>query len=1096
MRDVFSKVIVVVLAMLVLVAPAAGAEQTVAKKTGPLSDFDKLDNSLLLRTITRYDMKELRRFIVSDDPLEAAKLAADSMRRLAAPAVHLKKGKEIIATLEVALDKAEQDMAAAQAAANKVAGKARTMALIKAATATKRYFEMWYFLGDLAGRRVIEPYTRKMIYLQDNREDRKAVLEMTEFAVQDLQDIQTDLKEAMQAWKDDMAVWMVMGGQGEQLLRDIRYWSTSSYMNRAMALGDAETYESERQDLTAAFKRLSAHIPKGQTAALQKLKDRLAADLAKAKASQARRTAQKKELLQKILRVLPEFESTTRFGVTHDARVMLAAASREMGDYSGAINNLAPPRYKGANPGTKIRAAMELPITLVKQGQYSEAGKAITAFQTLAEKVIGKGAKIPERTQAQIDLQTAMLKEYLARRQAANSSGAAKTRHIAEGQAALVDFLDKYKDEGIKQAFINFFGNRLLYTEEIESLSSVQLYIIARGAAAGAEPEKRRAMLETILDRKDDPSARKLLPAVHWQLALTLNKLGRQMDSADHFISVTKMLDASNPRAQLAAENAAICMAKYAEWYRANHKKGLTRQVREKYVEAMMHAVSFDTEEPNPKLATWYYPLGVQCDELSQVSTKDEAAKWMKKASDAYVKVPEKPVGRFINARDLWLSLRYRALGKVTKIDARTAADAGKLRSDYETFVQSIKERVAKLPAGDELIEEWNLIAAWCDFIRARLLAEQMQKETLALVEVESVLKKWAKVDDVVVAATQWKIQNLINLGKIEKASAEIQAFKNANEQRPDVWRNLISEVVDGIRKAIDKEQGEKGDKGRLAALRKSFLQLAEIEYSQIKGKPIQDANGKVNESRLSITQLWIDALVQNDKGPDAMKLAAECKRIFDARRDAAKKAIDAKYGPVIGKCKEAVGFYTQMEKLVLQFYAELTAREKEGLGDFDAKEDARAVRGAFKTVQDARKAKASAEYQKRLMGSLSLELRTGYREIVYRLKRRIPVSLPVEWNVAKCLAATGEYSKALEIYVKLIQGSDPSGSKAMKRLHWRLQLEYCQTFMKALSSDKVQMGKLLNYIDKELPKTGGDELGGFKVQFFEIKEKARLLSK
>ena len=89
MRDVFSKVIVVVLAMLVLVAPAAGAEQTVAKKTGPLSDFDKLDNSLLLRTITRYDMKELRRFIVSDDPLEAA----DSMRRLADPAVHLNKGK-------------------------------------------------------------------------------------------------------------------------------------------------------------------------------------------------------------------------------------------------------------------------------------------------------------------------------------------------------------------------------------------------------------------------------------------------------------------------------------------------------------------------------------------------------------------------------------------------------------------------------------------------------------------------------------------------------------------------------------------------------------------------------------------------------------------------------------------------------------------------------------------------------------------------------------------------------------------------------------------------------------------------------------------
>ena len=65
----------------------------------------------------------------------------------------------------------------------------------------------------------------------------------------------------------------------------------------------------------------------------------------------------------------------------------------------------------------------------------------------------------------------------------------------------MVEFLNKYKTEGIRRSFIDFFGNRLVYAENLDELSSVQLYIIASGAAARKEPRRRRMMLEKIIAR-------------------------------------------------------------------------------------------------------------------------------------------------------------------------------------------------------------------------------------------------------------------------------------------------------------------------------------------------------------------------------------------------------------------------------------------------------------------------------------------------------------------------------------------------------------------------------------------------------------------
>jgi len=1101
MRDVSLKVVVVLAVMFACIAPG----QAAPKKTKTPSAYDQLDDAQLMEALIRLGMHELVGPLTPKDSspkatLMRCRIQAEGMRQITDPAACLAKGKLIAATLEKAVERAEKDMEDAEKAAEKATPQTKTDKLLAAAKAAYLYFDILYFLGDLSGRQAIGPYARKVMYLQDNREDRKVILQMTEGAVLDLDDMQDELKGQLRDWQDHMSVWMIMGNQAENLLRNAQYWSTRTYLYRAMALGDAEAHESEREQLNGAFRRMVAHIPKAQAASRKKLEDKLAKDLAGLTSDQKKRTAMRRDLLGQVLMLLPKFEKNKRFNVTHDARRLMALAHRELGEYDKAIEKLAPKHYQGASKPMQMTVAMELPITLVKQGRFAEAAERIGKFKGFAEMIVGRGRKLSEIQQAQVDLKVAMLNDYLCRRwAAASTTPAEKAKCIALGQAALIGFFDKYKKPGIRQSFINFFGNRLLYAEDIDKLGSVQLYIIASGAAAGKEPDRRRAMLETILSRKNDPAAKKLAAPAHWQLAMAMNELGRNIDAANSFIAVVGLLSPDNPRAPRAAKNAAICMTKYVSWYETTKKKRIPRSVRLKCTEALKHAVSFDAKYPKLKLSEWYYSLGRHCDKLSQNCPAKEVVLWMQRAADAFGKVPADPRDKYVEAQELRLDLSYRAL-KRSETDAKARATARKLREQYAGFIGLIEKSIADVPdkTSDESkaqIKDLSERAAWADFTRAKLLSEQMGQAAAGLAEVEALLKKWAAVDSVVVAANQWEIQNLIDLDRIEDASAKLQAFRKANEKRPDVWTGLIREVVEGIRKEIGKAQAKSGSEAKLASLRKNYLQLAEILYAPFKGKPIEASGGKVDPEQLALTQLWIDALVQNDKGAKAMNLAVGIKQIFDKRRQAQGKKIEAKYAPAIRACKAAIGLPGAIAKLVTQYKAELVRLSKgPGGEDFDPKVDARPVDMAFATLR-ATPANTPADKLKRLMSTVSLELKTGYKiNIIRRLKGQLRVDLDVEWNVAKCQASTGNYGDSLEIYKNLIQGTDPQADGAAGRQHWRLQLEYCQTYLKAFSKDKKNMGKLVGYID-QLKKMGGDALGGFKVEFFAIQERARNLS-
>ncbi len=1106
MRDVFLRVIVVLAVMLACISstPGQSAPKTKTDKTD--SAFEQLDKSVLLQKLDKFSMPRLAEKISLDtnkpaDVLVMVRLQANAMRQINDPVQRLTVGKGLIKTLENTIDLAEKDKAAAEKKAEetRAQGRAKTNILLEAARAGITYFDTLYLLGDMAGRQAVGGYAGRMMQLQANREDRKTILQMTEGAVMDLDDMQNELQATLRDWQDDMSVWMIMGGKGERLLRDAKYWSTNTYLNRAMALGDDEAYESERAELQGAYRAAAAKISADQADRRKELKAKLDTAAAKLAVSQKKRTALRRELLGRVMRILPAFESAKRFSVSHEARLMMAQASRELGNFDDAIKYLAPQRYAGASPATNMNVSMELPITLAKQGKYSEAAQAITRFKGFAEMTIGRGKPLKDLQQAQIDLKVAILKEYLARRQAATSTTPAeRARHNSAASGALIEFLDKYESDNIRQSFIDFFGNRLRYAQDVDSLTSMQLYIVARGAVGEKDPgkrkvilSKRQAMLETFLGRKKDPVVKKLAPEAHWQLAMTLNELGRQKDAADNFVSVLTLDGPDNPRSPRAAQNASICMEQYVKWYAKNHRQSLPRSVRLKFVAALQHAVSFDTKKnADLKLSKWYYSLGANCDRLAKGSADKEKVIWMRKAADAFGKVPSDPPGIYFNAQELWLDLRFRALAGA-KMDAKATSETVKLRSDYELFIQRVEKYIAAMadktsPEAQGLTES----SAWADFARAKLLSDKLQKKTEALLEIEALLKKWAEVKNVVLSASQWKIQNLIDQGKIAEASAELEKFLKDNEKNPDAGGNLIEQVIEGIRKAIGQVQAKGGDEAKLASYRKSYLQLAARLYAPIKGKPIEDpTTNKVNEESLTLTQLWIDALVQNDKGVEAMKLAVECRRIFNKGRDAEAKKVEAMFAAKIAKCKAAVGLPVALQRLVTVFLTDLKTHKID-----DAADVARPVLMAQKALQLAIKSKGPAPKRKRLMDALSMELETGYREIIRILKGRIPVDLNIEWNVAKCLAATEKYNDSLLIYVRLIKGTDPRVGKDMARRFWRLQLEYCQTFIKAFSEEKERMGKIMEYIEKELPKNGND-LGGFQAEFFSLRKQAKRLS-
>jgi tetratricopeptide (TPR) repeat protein len=266
-----------------------------------------------------------------------------------------------------------------------------------------------------------------------------------------------------------------------------------------------------------------------------------------------------------------------------------------------------------------------------------------------------------------------------------------------------------------------------------------------------------------------------------------------------------------------------------------------------------------------------------------------------------------------------------------------------------------------------------------------------------------------AHADDKIIETESLKGRQALLTETRKADTGDIAADLPKHEQHIDPASRLKMQVD------VEKARAGRGNEAQLASLKKSYLSLTEVMYGRIKGKPIVRPDGKLDEERLGVTSVWIDALVLNDRAAEALELALESRRAFDKAR-------------------------------------ELKARKM---------------------------AKKHAG-------------RPGHREIVEIMKSRIPVDLHIEWNVARCLAATGKHREAMSIYVRLIKSMEQRTDDESKRKLRRLQLEYLEAYIKSLGNDEERIRKLIdyiNYIEPDLARLGGNSCGGLKAAFFSVAE-------
>lgn len=875
--------------------------------------------------------------------------------------------------------------------------------------------------GDAGALQRAEPAAQRLLMLQGGPADREAVREYTGDLLAMLTNVAMDIEVQLQDWRQEPVKLVTVVPELENLETTLRYKLSWIRFYRAVALPAG----AEKAQLLAdamggmySYTRESADLGIRQYALL------------------LTGTAMR----ERALAVPAEGE-----GYRRQATEMLTT-----------LVNL-----DGADAYVRFQGLFQRVRTRIEAGEFAEAEGAIGNLQERGRMLLGSGAQL------QLDLHSTLLRNYLHEVRASRTDDAEeKARQQLLAQQALLNFLNDHgQNAGVRRAFMDIIANRYAAREDYEQLNSLVLLAVATQANAGGDDRKALDLLDRILQR-DDEITRRVRPLALWQAALILNQRRQNTESARRFAALAKEYP-DHAYAETAALNAAITYGGVFQEFRERGRL-ISPELRNEFVEAI--TLLLDRWPDKPKAVPYWFDLGWQYDRLAETSAGDQQAEYMRKAVEAYQKVPSHErfdtVGPslYMNARKLALELR----AALARENPSATEEAGATVSAINDYVRDAAAMIEARSDDAELVADLRNWAAQVQIRKAAILHDVLDRPDDALAALDDVAERWSGAD-AVKDARAMQIRWLVD-SDTSAAIDELEAFRQ--DYPPEESQELVKLLVAQIRRAIG-ELAEKPDaEAELERYRQVYLRFSEILYNRAREQDLSP------EQIYVYRQMYAEAMLENGRAEEALDQFRACAEQDSAKREKTLERLTESVDQRVEALEAAEGDPDELVDVAQGYFADL---ERYGL-NAESLGAARIVRRSL----DYLEAQEEPEQRGAAAERLARDLDEAYENLMKILEQSVSVDATNIRGLAEANLALGNYKQAVEHYDKLIPGLD---SNEYPKLYWQAQLGRAQAFLRGFGDRPKTMAALATLI-RQLQLRDAN-MGGYAEQFNAIQAEA-----
>ena len=424
----------------------------------------------------------------------------------------------------------------------------------------------------------VDPYAERLQYFLGTAADRKAVLNYTKPAVEELERLLSEMEMQRDRWASDWEQWLQGNYQKlEAMMDEARYRGAWIRFYRAMVLSP--------DDATRAG------------------------------------------LLEAAMADVKKFADAedNSSGVKFTSLVLSGMAARELGEWERAKEFFQRADNPDARPTVRLKARFELVRVYIDRKQFTEANRQIEAF-------VAEAAKLPGLPKVAVAMQSALLryKVLLEQGEALKDSDPKKAQQF-RGLAGkeLLKFVDKHP------AYRDAFWRIIIPTIETADVKSLDpamklgLGLHHMGKETPEGDKKAEELFLAVADAQDAPDAIKA--SALWYLGLLKNRQRRNIEAAEYWCRLAENYPRDS-NAKLAALNA---VKSYEGIMQEKNKtaRELGLAFQKKYVHALQVLVD-NWGSSDPDILTRNYELGLEYDSMGDFDKAIKAFMKIPETSD------------------------------------------------------------------------------------------------------------------------------------------------------------------------------------------------------------------------------------------------------------------------------------------------------------------------------------------------------------------------------------------------------------------------------------------------------------------------------